>query len=63
MKRFYIEWETDFCDNFSEISDSVVIEAENETEAIRKFRDMKIQKGCISRVIDITEEKKEGLAG
>ena len=35
MKRFYIEWETDFCDSFPERRGSVEIEAENETEAIR----------------------------
>lgn len=50
MKRFYIEWETDFCDSFSERRGSVEIEAENETEAIRKFNALNIQKGCISYI-------------
>ncbi len=50
MKKFYIEWETDFCDCFPEKSGSVEIEAENETEAIRKFNALKIQKACISHI-------------
>ena len=43
MKKFLIEWETDFCDNFPERMGEHVIEAENENEAIRKFNALKIQ--------------------
>lgn len=53
MKKFYIEWETDFCDCFPEKSGSVEIEAENETEATRKFNALKIQKACISHISTI----------
>ena len=53
MKKFLIEWETDFCDNFPERMGEHVIEAENENEAIRKFNALKIQKACISRVEEV----------
>lgn len=53
MKKFLIEWETDFCDNFPEKTGDRIIEAETEDEAIRKFNALKIQKACISRVEEV----------
>lgn len=37
MKKFLIEWETDYCDDFPERSGECVIEAETEDEAAQKF--------------------------
>lgn len=37
MKKFEIEWETDFCEETTEKSGVNVIEAENEAEAVKKF--------------------------
>lgn len=53
MKKYYIEWETDFCDCFPEKSGSVEITAESEIEAIRKFNALRIQKACISYISTI----------
>lgn len=56
MKKYIIFWETDFCDNFPERMGDVEIEAESEDEAIKKFNALKIQKGNIYRIDEVTEE-------
>lgn len=53
MKKFLIEWETDFCDNFPERMGDHIIEAETEEEAVKKFNALKIQKACVSRVEEV----------
>ena len=52
MKKYLILWETDYCDNFSELSGETIIEAENEEDAKQKF-----YKGTLSKAIifDIQE--------
>ena len=55
MKKYLIEWETDFCDNFPERSGECVVEAETEKEAAEKFYDLKIPKSII---MNIQEERK-----
>ena len=52
MKRFLIEWETDYCDNFPERSGECVIEADSEKEAAQEFYKNKIGKAFI---VNITE--------
>lgn len=52
MKKWLIEWETDYCDCFPERSGECVIEAETEQEAIQKFRKGSVTKSFIT---DITE--------
>lgn len=37
MKKYLIEWETDFCEDFPERQGESIIEAENEEEAAKKF--------------------------
>ena len=54
MKKYTIEYETDFCDNFPEISGSCTVEAETEKEAIEKFRALKKPKTII---IDLYETR------
>ena len=53
MKKFLIEWETDYCDSFPEQWGQEIIEAENEDEAIQKFNDLKIRKACIGFVGEV----------
>ena len=53
MKKFQIEWETDYCDNFPEQSGDVTIEAETEEEALCKFGEMKIRKACVSNIYEV----------
>ena len=38
MKKYCIEWETDFCEDYPEEHGESVIEAENEKEASQKFK-------------------------
>lgn len=54
MKKYTIEWETDFCDNFPETNGSCTVEAETEKEAIEKFKALKKPKAII---VDLYEEK------
>ena len=56
MKRFLIEWETDFCEDFPEMSGEVLIEAETEEEAVKKFYALKIP---ASVIINVEEERKQ----
>ena len=55
MKKFLIEWETDYCDDFPERRGEYIIEAENEEEAAKKFNLMSFKKAVI---INITERNK-----
>lgn len=55
MKKFLIEWETDYCDDFPERRGEYIIEAENEQEAANKFYLMSFSKAVI---INITERNK-----
>ena len=38
MKKFMIEWETDFCDDFPEIVGTEIVEAETEEEARKQIK-------------------------
>ena len=55
MKKWLIEWETDYCDNFPELSGETVIEAENEVEAVQKFTANSLSKQIIIGVHEIEE--------
>jgi hypothetical protein len=37
MKKYLIEWETDYCEDFPEKSGECVIEAESEEDAAQRF--------------------------
>lgn len=54
MKKYLIEWETDYCDNFPERSGECVIEAKTEDEAVEKFHKNSASKQII---IGIREER------
>lgn len=54
MKRWIVEWETDYCDDFPERSGKCVIEAETEDEAEKKFYEISSSKAII---IGIHEER------
>lgn len=56
MKRYLIEWETDFCEDFPEAFGEVLIEAETEEEAAEKFYALKIP---VSVIMNIEEERKQ----
>lgn len=58
MKKYLIEWETDYCDNFPERSGETIIEAETENEAAQKFYKTSISKAVI---IGIHERIKENV--
>ena len=53
MKKYLIEWETDYCDNFPERSGETIIEAANEDEAAQRFYETKLIKACILRVSEV----------
>lgn len=53
MKKFLIEWETDYCDSFPEQSGQEIIEAETEDEALKKFYALKIRKACVGYVGEV----------
>lgn len=53
MKKFLIEWETDYCDCFPERFGTNIIEAKTEKEALIKFKNLKIQKACVSRIEEV----------
>lgn len=55
MKKYLIEWGTDYCDDFPERNDEEIIEAETETEAIEKFESLKIPKAIIYKVKELNE--------
>lgn len=55
MKKWLIEWETDYCDKFPELSGETVIEAENEVEAVQKFTANSLSKQIIIGVHEIEE--------
>lgn len=54
MKKFWIEWETDFCDNFPEAKGCEFIEADTKQEAMKKFKKFH---ASIIRVEEVTDEK------
>lgn len=58
MKDFLIEWETDYCDDFPERRGVYPIKAENEEQAIKKFRLLSFSKAVI---INITERKNKNV--
>jgi hypothetical protein len=39
MAKFFIVYETDFCDDFADMLGTTVIEADTEEQARKKFRD------------------------
>ena len=55
VKKWLIEWETDYCDNFPEKSGECVIEAETEHEAVRKFSKNSASKQIIIGIHEIKE--------
>ena len=56
MKKYTIEWETDFCEDFPEKNGFCTVEANSEDEAAQKF----YAKGIIKAVIiGITEERND----
>lgn len=54
MKKFYIEWETDYCDEHPEDYGDCEIIADTEDEAVRKFYKTHHKKAII---ISITESE------
>lgn len=56
MKKYLIEWETDYCDAFPERSGEYPIEADSEEEAAKKFYEMSSSKAII---IGIHEEERK----
>ena len=50
MKKWLIEWETDYCDDFPEKSGDCVIDAETEKEAAERFNSLKIPKAIITNI-------------
>ena len=54
MKKYLIEWETDYCDDFPERRGTFPVEAESEEEAAKKFHEMSFSKAII---IGIHEER------
>lgn len=52
VKKWLIEWETDYCDNFPERRGASVIEAETEEEAAQIFNKNALSK---QNIIDISE--------
>ena len=57
MKKWLIEWETDYCENFPERSGECVIEAETEDEATEKFYKNSVSKQIIIGIHEIEERK------
>lgn len=47
MKKYLIDWETDYCDNFPEKSGTNAIMADTKEEAIKKFNDLRIPKAVV----------------
>ena len=37
MKKYLIEWETDYCEDYREQFGNLIVEAENEEEAAKQF--------------------------
>ena len=54
MKKYLIEWETDFCDNSPELSGECIVTATNEQEARKIFNSHSHAK---QQIINITERK------
>ena len=52
MKKFLIEWETDFCDNSPELSGESIVTATDEQEAIKIFNSHAHAK---QNIINLTE--------
>lgn len=50
MKKYLIEWETDYCDNFPEKSGECVIEAEFEEDAAKEFYKNSVSKAIIINI-------------
>ena len=50
MKKYLIEWETDYCEDFPEKSGECVIEAESEEEAAQKFYKNSVSKAIIFNI-------------
>ena len=53
MKKFRIEWETDYCDCFPERTGERIIEAASEEEAVKKFRERGMHRPIISSIEEI----------
>lgn len=56
MKEFYVDWETDYCDDFPESSGTELIRAETPEEAVKKFYES--NKTLKALVMEVTERKK-----
>lgn len=50
MKKYLIEWETCYCEDFPEKMGEYIVEAENEKEAIKDFN---IFHAVITRITEV----------
>lgn len=52
MKRYLIEWETCYCEDYPELQGSYIEEAENEQEAVKKFN---VFHAVITKISEVKE--------
>ena len=53
MKKYLIEWETCFCEDFPERQGNYIVEAENEQEAAKTFN---IFHAVITRISEVKNQ-------